>query len=279
MSQDYAPPPPQKKQRGCFFYGCLISIILIVVGTIATVGIGYYVWRLFINTAKEYSETAPAVIPKVTMPEPEREALREKVKAFGESVEADKPTEPIILTAEDLNALIDDQPGFQGKSHVEIDGEKIKADISLPLSIFKIPELSDRYLNGSATLRVSLQNGILVVVADSVETKGKPLPAAVVQMLQQQNLAEGAMKNPKQRAALDKLESIQVKDGKVIVIPKKVSKPGDASKAEPTGKPKETEPVAPKEEPAAKPKEEPAPAPKEDPAATPKDATSVLVMM
>ena len=172
------------------------------------------------------------------MPEPQRVALRAKFKAFGEALEAKTATEPLVLTADDLNALIDDNPNFKGKAHVEIAGEKVTAKISFPVDDLKlgIKELEGRYLNGSATLRVTLLNGVLDVRADSIEAKGKPLPAGFVKSLQDENLAKKWLDDPKARAAVDKIESIVVKDGTVIVTPRAARKPEaptDATKAEP----------------------------------------------
>ena len=69
--------------------------------------------------------------------------------------------------------------------------------------------------------------------------------------LKSQNLAEKSLDDPKARAAIDKIESIIVKDGKIIVTPRPTTKPEapkDATKAEP---PKEAaKDEAPKEAPA-----------------------------
>ncbi len=261
MSYDSPPlsPTPQKKPRGCFFYGCLISAILLIVGILVVVGTVYFGYRYLINTAKEYTETTPATLPPVTMPEAQREILRKKFQTFGTELKAGTASEPIVLTADDVNALIDDNPDFKGKVHIVIDGDKIKGEISLPLRVLKIAELEDRYLNGSATLLPSLQNGVLDVRAESIETKGKPLPEAFIQVFRDKNLAEGAKDDPKVMSEVNKLSSIEVKNGTIILTPKVAAKPADAPVLVPPL-------VTPKEEAAKeeKPKDAPAAdAPKE----------------
>jgi len=250
---------PEKKGRGCFFWGCIISLVILVVGTLAIGGGAYYLYRYVIGTLKEYSETTPAPIPPATMPEAERKVLHERFTAFGEALKKGEPVEPMILTTDDINALIEDNPETKGTAHVYIVGDQIKAEVSFPLKKLGIAELADRYLNGSAVLRVSLLNGELDIRADSVTTKGKPLPPDFLKAIQGQNLAGDTMKDPKRREALDKLSRIEVKDGKIIVTPtnaKKSTEPGDpgvhvemtADPAAPVEKP--ADPAAPVEKPA-----------------------------
>lgn len=238
MSYDYQPPAPQKKKHGCFFWGCITSIILAVV-LIVVVGVTIYVgYRYLIDTAKKYTDTVAAPMPAVAMPEPQRVELRTKVEAFGKGLEARTATEPIVLTADDLNALVDDNPMFKGKAHIDIVGDQVTAKISFPLSDLKLPfrELDGRYLNGSATLRVSLKDGVLDVRADSMEAKGEPLPPKFMDELKKENLAKQALDDPKARAAINKFESIVIKDGKIIVTPRPATRPEppkDATKTEP----------------------------------------------
>ena len=253
MSYDYQPPVAQKKKHGCFFWGCITSVILAIVLMIV-VGVSVYIgYRYLIDTAKKYTDTVAAPMPVVAMPEPQRVELRKKVEDFGKGLEARTATEPIVLTADDLNALIDENPMLKGKAHVDIVGDKVTAKISFPLSDLKLPvrELDGRYLNGSAILRVSLKDGVLDVRADSVEVKGEPLPPNIMDALKSQNLTEKSLDDPKARAAAYKIESIVVKDGKIIVTPRPTTKPEapkDATKVEP---PKEAaKDEAPKEAPA-----------------------------
>ncbi len=235
------PSVPEKKSRGCFFWGCITLIILFVVGAIAVVTGGYFLYRYGVNTLKEYSEPAPMAMPPVTMPEAEREQLHQRVDAFREAVNAGKPAEPIVLTAEDLNAMIDDNPDMKGKAHVSIDGSKIKADISFPLGALNLSkELVGRYINGTAVLRVSLINDVLDVRMDSIEVKGKDLPPQFKTSLTNQNLAEEYMKEEKNREMIRKISSLEVKDGKVILTPRSI-KAADTPKGE---EPKAEEPKA-----------------------------------
>ena len=274
--------PPQKKPHGCFFWGCITLVILFVLAALAAGIGGYALLRFFVNTAKEYSDTEPVPMPPVVMPEKEREELRQRVNTYAKALDDRTASEPLILTAEDINALLDDNPNFRGRASVTIEGDKIKAKVSLPLdALAKIPgfkELSGRYLNGTATLRVSLRDDELDVRASDIIVKGKPLPAQFADSFSRENLAKEQMKDPKFRASIRKFESIEVKDGKVIVTPRPENKgtPKENPEHDAAGDKKE----APKDD-GARPDETPkakADAPKEEekPRPNPETAEALL---
>ena len=49
------------------------------------------------------------------MPAEKRQALKDRVEAFRKAVEAGTPTEPLVLTSDDLNALIEENPTIEGE--------------------------------------------------------------------------------------------------------------------------------------------------------------------
>ena len=106
---------------------------------------------------------------------------------------------------------------LRDKVHVDVEGDKVKGQVSFPLEGIGLPAFKGRYLNGKATLKVSLEDGFLRVTLDALEVKGKPVPATFIDQLRTKNLAEDASRNPENAEAIRKLESIQVKDGKVII--------------------------------------------------------------
>jgi len=221
MSQYYdeslIEPENQSRQRGCFFYGCLFAVILtllaVVGGGIAT----YMGYRYLVNTALPYTDTVPTPLPKVEMPPEEAKDLHARVDAFRAALDSGQPTEPLVLDSDDINVLIADNEDVRDKVHVDIEGDKVKGQVSFPLEGIGLPAFKGRYLNGKATLKVSLEDGFLRVTLDALEVKGKPVPATFIDQLRAKNLAEDASRNPKNAEAIQKLESIQVKDGKVII--------------------------------------------------------------
>ena len=56
-------PPPIRKGRGCFFYGCLTSLVLLLVVFL----LALFTVRWIRNEINAYTDTAPMTLPKVEM--------------------------------------------------------------------------------------------------------------------------------------------------------------------------------------------------------------------
>jgi hypothetical protein len=217
-------PIKETKGRGCFFYGCLTSIVLVLVAALGVFfGIRYGLNKLNALIA-EYTDTQPLALPKVEISDAERAALDTRLATFYQALEARTATAPLTLTANEINALIASNPSlrpWKDKLYVTLDGDQIKAQVSLPLTdMARVPgfsALKGRYLNGEARLHGALEDGKLMVRMQSLEIKGRSLPAQLMTQLQKENLADQAHRDPKNADVLGKLESIEVKDGQFII--------------------------------------------------------------
>ena len=170
--------------------------------------------------------TTPQALPKVEMPAEQVKALKERVEAFRKAVEAGTSNEPLVLTSDDLNALIEDNPELKGVIYVKVEKDEVKGQISLPLDKLNFGMVRGRYLNGEADFKASLSDGVLIVTIESVEVNGQKVPEDVMKELRKQNLAKDAYKDEKTSEMIRKLESLEVKDGKIIL--KVRAKPGAA---------------------------------------------------
>jgi hypothetical protein len=248
------PPQPMPKQRGCFFYGCIIASILAVLFAILMVVIAFLTYRFVNQLVDQYTSTTPQSLPKVEMPAEKVKALKDRVESFREAVKAGTSTEPLVLTSDDLNALIEDNPELKGVIYVKVEKDEIKGQVSLPLDKLNIGMVRGRYLNGEADFKASLSDGVLIVTIESVEVNGQKIPDEFMKELRKQNLAKDAYKDEQTSEMIRKLESLEVKDGKIILkvraragassdtkaakkeVPVEVvaPPPGGAPKAEPT---------------------------------------------
>src|SRR5580704_5331007 len=141
------PPAAAPRQRGCFFYGCIIASVLALLVAIM-VAIGIYIGYRFLNQlVDEYTATAPRELPKVEMPAEKRQALKDRVEAFRKAIDTGTPIEPLVLSGDEINTLLEEHPILHGKIFVTIGGEKVKAQVSIPLESIGLPMLGGRYLN------------------------------------------------------------------------------------------------------------------------------------
>ena len=148
---DPAQPP---KKRGCFFYGCLTLVILVLAGALVTYLGVRYVANKVTQLVNNYTDTAPIQLDTVTLPPAQMSVLRDRVAVFGQALQNQSTPQELILTAEEINALIGSDPSykaFKGLFLVQIPGDQIKGKLSLPLQDIGPLKLKGRYLNGEAT--------------------------------------------------------------------------------------------------------------------------------
>ncbi len=207
--------PKSSKGRGCFFYGCLTVLVLFLAGAITTYFLGRYAYQ----TVFSYTSATQVALPKVELPAEKLAELQQRVARFGDALKDQKTSQTLSLTADELNALIANDPGFKDfkdKFHVAVDGNKIKGNLSLPIKGVGWG-LDGRYLNGAATFKVALANGELIVNLEALEANGLPMWESIMTKLRQKNLAQDAMRNPQTAEAIQKFESLEVKDGKITI--------------------------------------------------------------
>lgn len=220
MNSTVEPPsmrvPQQKKGRGCFFYGCITSVVLVLVMVV----VGIFVVRGVKNWILSYTDTSPMELPTVEVTDAEYEALQQRMSAFKEALEKGDGTESLILTEKDINALIARSPDtkeLKDTIYVSIEDDQVKGQISFPLDKTGFGWLKGRYLNGAATFNVLLEDGALDVTVDTVEVNGKALPDQVMAELRKENLAREFANDPETAKAIANFQSIKVQGGEVII--------------------------------------------------------------
>jgi|ERR1039458_8006966 hypothetical protein len=215
------PSAPSPKKHGCFFYGCITSLILLLVLAVGLVLGTHYALKYVNRMVVEYTDTNPAPLPSADLSVDGMKGLLERINAFSQTLDEHSNAAPLVLTGPEVNALLANRPElapWKGKFVVTFDGSQTKAQISLPLETFKIPMLDTkgRYLNGRGAFDVTLDNGILSVVVASLEVKGKPVSPQFLAGLQKQNLAASA-NGGTNGSVFDQIDSLQVTNSTLVV--------------------------------------------------------------
>lgn len=191
----------------------MLSLVLVLVGYL-----GYR--HLITWVVAEYTDSKPAVIESVEVSPAQFQALQKRVTDFKAALDDQKLSQELRLTAEDINALIANDPGekqFKNKLFVMIDGDRITGKVSWPLDKVWPSKLKGRYLNGVATFKPSLENGLLLVTLEDLQVKGKPLPARMLAQFKKQNLAEDLQRDVQTARTIQKFDSIRVTNGAVVL--------------------------------------------------------------
>ncbi len=210
---------PLRKPRGCLFYtgvAIAISIVVLIIASYA----GYRYAKSLVN---QFTDTQPMDIPLVQLPESELVALRNRIGSFSEAVEQGSASEPLVVTADEANALIATTPEMvtvRGRLHFEFQGSNVLAQFSVPAEDLGLKPLKGRFVNASGTFRVDMTNGVLNVNAQTLSAKGQPLPETFMNRISPQNFAFKLNHDAKAKEVLSKLKDVRVQDGKLMVFPK-----------------------------------------------------------
>jgi len=171
----------------------------------------------------EFTDAAPVPLPTVQMSAEDLDRVQRRIETFKDGVRSGRPTPALELSSDEINALIisdTNMAALKGKFYVTLDGGHLKGQLSVPLAQLGLSIFRGRYLNGTGTFSVSLQNGNLSVRPEAILVKGKLLPWVYMNKLRSQNLAANANDDPRASVALNRLQTIQVKDGKLVLTPK-----------------------------------------------------------
>ncbi len=214
---EISPATPTRKTRGCLFWALVTVVVLAVVAG----GGGYLAYRYAIHrVVAAYTEVTPLDLGESALSPAEFGALDGRLAGFAHAVRNKTPVEPLVLTGDELTALVARSPKFSrlgGRARFSIGDGEIRADLSVPLARMGYP---DRWFNGSAAFAVTLENGVLIITLRSASVKGETVPEWIVGKLRNRNLAKDLYEEPLAASFIARLESIEVGDGRITFVPR-----------------------------------------------------------
>lgn len=212
-------PTPAKRQHGCLFYGCIAGAVCLLAILVA--------FLLLLHMGKQalngFTDTKPSPLPALNLTQPEIEELQRKFDHFKDAASSGRPVPPLALSSDEINGLLANSPEFhetQGKIYVKVEDDHLQAQFSVPMTDLGLKVFKGRYLNGTGIFKVSLQNGLLVMTPVDIFVKGKPLPESYMAKIRQQNFATGINNNSQASVAFNRLQSVEIREGKLVLIPK-----------------------------------------------------------
>jgi hypothetical protein len=170
----------------------------------------------------QYTDTKPVAVPAVQYSDDQIKLLHERIDGFKKALHDGKRTEPLTLTAEEINALIarSADPALQLHLYVTFDEDRIQAQLSVPIEKLGVKILSGRYFNGSGEFLISLHDGSPQLQVKTLMVKDRLLRDNFMRAIQAQNFAAGWTNNPDFNEALGKLQEVKIEGGKLVVVPK-----------------------------------------------------------
>jgi len=80
--------------------------------------------------------------------------------------------------------------------------------------------LVGRYVNASGVFTVGVSNGLLNINAQSLSSKGEPLPETFMNRISPQNFAFKLNQDPEAKPVIERIEAVRVEDGELVIIPR-----------------------------------------------------------
>ena len=119
-NQTFADSPVAEKSFpwGCLLGGCLSVVLLIVIGISATFYAGY---RLYKSKLESYTSSQPVEIKSVEYTDQEVAAVKQRIEDFKAALEKGDAPEQLVLTADEINAIIGSQKELKGRLFVTIE--------------------------------------------------------------------------------------------------------------------------------------------------------------
>jgi len=221
------PQPPssgsgKKVALGCGL-GCLAVLVVAVV--LAVIGFQFMKGQTE-KVIEEFTAAEPVAIEEPSLPPAAVEDAVSRFDAFRTAVKNDQPPPPLILSEDDINALLYHHPLFEpvaGQMKVAIEDEQLSSRMSLDLDGFDIPliggMLEGKYFNGRATFRLATEQGEPAVYLEGVEMNGQQVPEQAMTSLSQENLLKEFASDPQMKQFFDRLEKLAIEDGKLKIVP------------------------------------------------------------
>ncbi|NLT70685.1 MAG: hypothetical protein GXX91_08315 [Verrucomicrobiaceae bacterium] len=225
-------PQPQapKSSTGKWLFGCgcgcLGLLLLLVIGV-------YFAVSKLKTAATElvanYTAAAPVKVEIPPISPAQVDQAVEKFSAFQASLSGGGEAEPLVLSGQDINALIQNHVSFKpltDRASVTVEGSTLRSQVSVNLEDLDIPvpfladAVAGKYFNGVATFTPGMVAGRPALYIEDLKVNGMAIPEQVMSEFRKTNLLEEALKNSEFATAIEKIEDIRVKDGVLTIVPK-----------------------------------------------------------
>lgn len=218
-------PPELPKKKGCFFYGCLSVIIVML---LACGGLFYGYWKIK-RIFTEYTDTQPLSLPALSLSDEQVQDAKNKVVDFFAKAQDAQEAARLSLSADEVAALLqtsDALKDFHGSFSLAFVNGKATGSISIPLEKYA-SEFKGRFLNGDAVFNFSMKNAVPVLTVESILLNARELPESFLAEIKQENLLEDALADPEVQELLKHVTDARIQGDRLVVeaLPVHVKEP------------------------------------------------------
>lgn len=164
------------------FFVVLLALGLIVLGG------GFFAMRLASDKIiTQVAQPAPVLLPTLALTPEQTQDAQARIRDFIQAVEKDKPGAVLVLSGQELQALLSAQPGedwkpFQDKVFLSIQQDHIRCDVSFPVPRILFKEYPGKYINGHLVAKFrNTPDGAVQVYAESGKLGDLDVPQDMLQ--------------------------------------------------------------------------------------------------
>lgn len=214
-----------KRSASWVNYALIGAFGLAAFAMVVIIAVSLLVPSMIQNTIERYTSAQPMHVAVQRLPEAQQEALDKRVDAFGDAIEGGTTPEPLILTGEDLNSLLQklwEDEEIPGQMSLRIEDGRLRSDLSIPLEEgieigpFK-PDVGGRYLNGTVTFKVGLNENGLKADIERFVVNGKPLPGWIIGGIEREFIDRNILQNKDLQEFAAKLERLEVSADSIML--------------------------------------------------------------
>ncbi|MCC6954034.1 MAG: hypothetical protein IT290_07940 [Deltaproteobacteria bacterium] len=203
-----------KEKRGCFFYGCLTTFIVMI---LLVLGAYFAFQSITTRFIEAYTADFPAPIQEVPASPDLLVSARQKMDLLTDRTSSD--TAPIELTDEEVTVLVANSElarQLGAKIRIRFEPSAALADVSIPLEPLGHP---GRYFNGSAVFDLTLQDSLINVQVKDVTVGREPVPSDVLEKIRSRNILNDELEKQGRYGRSRKFERLELQSGKLVFFP------------------------------------------------------------
>ena len=157
----------------------------------------------------QFAQKEPLSVPVVHYPDADYAALNKRIDTFLTNARAGRTNAQLLLSANDLNAMIS-RSAFSNHVHIALQDGNVRGKLSVPFELLGMPLFSGRYLNGEGLISVGCYHGTLVVNLQDVSVGGVGLPEHYLEWIRKQNFTRDIGTNAATQESLEHVARIGV---------------------------------------------------------------------
>jgi len=203
-----SPEASDMKRHGCLFYGCLTSIVLILL-----ISLALYLSAKWVTQKVVYRFTSEnqLVLSTSDLDSTQTALVIKRYDDFKSAFESGKEGALLLLNSDELNSLIAKHPDFEKiKDNVSIDlvSNNINVKINFPLDRYGY---KGRFLTGEAMGSLERPGGVLFVELKRLKLGDTEVPDSYLPG--QKNLLSKVYEDPDKAKFLARFKTIEIVNG------------------------------------------------------------------